>query len=129
MGSNPTTCLFAAPYLFPPNGMEDFHDFAKEIMERNGYVVLHRSEIDEVRTSLYPENHIIAAKYVDRLNSLLIIRGDYKTINVPVFNIPLIGNDIATSIDFSQIKLEDLGLTIRFGDISLNSQILTISFP
>lgn len=103
--------------------MEDFHDFAKEIMERNGYVVLHRSEIDEVRRSKFPENHIIAAKYVDRTKCLLIIRGDYKTINVPVFNIPFL--DFDASLDVSQFKLEDLGLTLRFGDVSLNSEILT----
>ena len=68
-----------------------FYSFAKESMEKNGYVVLPLEELNEVRNSFSPENHIIAAKFVASTNSLLLVRGDYKTISVPIFNIPLVG--------------------------------------
>lgn len=100
----------------------DFQSFVKEVMEKNGYVVLCREDIEEIQKSAFPENHIIAMKYADKHKSLIIIRGDYKTIKVPTYNIPILS---AKTPDFSRFKLEDLGLTINFGDYSLSSTVLT----
>lgn len=90
-----------------------FYNFAKESMERNGYVVLALRDIDEVSNSKVPSNHIVAIKFVSKTNSLLIVDGDYRTLSVPVFNVPLIGCE--SPPDFSKITLEDLGLTVIFG--------------
>lgn len=100
-----------------------FYNFAKESMEKNGYVVLPLEELNEVRNSKFPENHIIAAKFVVNTNSLLIVRGDYKSISVPIFNIPLFG--VSEQPDFHILSIEDLGLTLVVDNkVNLDSGIL-----
>lgn len=101
---------------------EFFYNFAKESMEKNGYIVLPLEDINEIRGSKQPDNHIIAIKYVAKTYSLLVVKGDYKTISVPTFNVPLLGR--SSPPDFSKVKLEDLGLTVVFEDYSVDSSVL-----
>jgi len=102
---------------------EHFYNFAKEAMEKNGYVVLQREEIEEIRKSACPENHVVAAKYSTKTGSVLIVRGDYKTINVPTYNIPVLGS--VSEPDWSKFTIEDLGLTLVFDGFRVDSTILT----
>lgn len=95
-------------------------------MEKNGYVVLQREEIEEIRKSSCPENHVVAAKYSTKTRSLLIVRGDYKTINIPTFNIPLLGSASTSEPDWSKFTIEDLGLTLVF-DNSLRVESTTLT--
>lgn len=101
-----------------------FYNFAKESMEQNGYVVLPLEEITEISRSRRPDNHIVAIKYSQKTDSLLVVDGDYRTINVPTYNLPTIG--LEGPIDFSEIRLLDLGLTVAFGKDSycIDSHVL-----
>jgi hypothetical protein len=100
-----------------------FYNFAKESMEKNGYVILSLEELNEIRNSAFPENHIIAAKFASSTNSLLLVRGDYKTVNVPIFNIPLIG--LTAPPNFNILRIEDLGLTLVIDNsLKLDSTVL-----
>lgn len=101
---------------------EFFYNFAKESMEKNGYVVLPLEELTEIRNSTHPDNHIIAIKFVAKNSSLLIVKGDYKTISVPTYNVPILG--ITKQPNFSKIGLEDLGLTVRIDGAKIDAAIL-----
>lgn len=103
-------------------GPEFFYNFAKESMEKNGYVVLPLEDITEIRSSKQPDNHVIAIKHVAKTYSLLIVKGDYRTISVPTFHVPLLGR--SSPPDFSKIKLQDLGLTVVFEDYSVDASVL-----
>lgn len=86
---------------------------ALEAMERSGYVVLPREELQEVRSSTSPENHVVAVKYNDKTNKVILIRGDLKTIAMPTFNFPVL--DLENQPDFTRLELEDFGLTLKAG--------------
>jgi len=102
---------------------EFFYDFAKKSMEKNGYVVLPLDDITDIRNSKQPDNHIIAAKFVESTNSYLVVRGNYQTINIPTFNIPLVG--LVNPPNFASFEIEDLGLTFVIDSV-LSLESLTL---
>ena len=85
------------------------------LLATNGYAVIPMEEVVEIRSSAFPDNHIIAAKFVAKTNSVLMIRGDFKTVFLPTYNFPILGESMP---DFLDLKIEDFGLILKAGSCS-----------
>ncbi len=77
-------------------------------------------ELAEVLTSPNPENYIIACRYIEEVESLLITKGDFTTFFI--HQNTLLGRP--TKPDFDDIEVIDYGLTLRLGSFEACGQIL-----
>jgi len=92
------------------------NEIVLELLANNGYAVLTPEEVEEIRNSAVPTNHIVAVKWIPKQSKVIMIRGDLKTIYFPTYNFPVLDK----LPDFSQLTILDFGLTLKAGDYTID---------